>query len=105
MNALKIKKGDTVQVITGKDRGRSGKVLSTSAEKGSVIVADINVATKHKKPRSAQETGGIIKQELPIAACKVMVVCSKCHQPTRVKTEISDSGEKIRICKKCGKEI
>ena len=105
MNALKIKKGDTVQVIAGKDRGRSGKVLSTSAEKGTLIVSDINVATMHKRPRSAQETGGIIKKELPIAACKVMVVCSKCHQPTRIKTEISESGEKVRICKKCGKEI
>ena len=104
MNALKIKKGDTVQVITGKDRGRTGKVLHTVPAAGKVVIEGINGATKHVKPRNAQQQGGIIKQELPLAACKVMVVCPKCHKPTRIKTEIAD-GKKTRVCKHCGGEL
>jgi len=104
MNALKIKKGDTVQVITGKDRGRSGKVLATVPATGKVIIEGINIATKHVKPRNAQQQGGIIKQELPLAACKVMVVCPKCHKPTRIKTNVAD-GKKTRVCKHCGAEL
>ena len=104
MNALKIKKGDTVQVITGKDRGRTGKVLHTVPAAGKVVIEGINVATKHVKPRNAQQQGGNIKQELPLAACKVMVVCPKCHKPTRIKTEIAD-GKKTRVCKHCGDEL
>ena len=104
MNALKIKKGDTVQVISGKDRGRSGKVLSTVPAAGKVIVEGINIATRHVKPRNAQQQGGIVKQELPLAACKVMVVCPKCHKPTRVGTQLSEGG-KTRVCKHCGAEL
>lgn len=105
MNSLKIKKGDNVQVIAGKDRGRSGKVVATDAKNGTVIVSGVNIATKHKKPRSMQDQGGIIKQELPLEASNVMVVCSKCHKPTRIKTEVSASGEKTRLCKKCGAQL
>ena len=105
MNALKIKKGDNVKVIAGKDRGRNGKVLTTDAEKGTLIVAGVNIATKHKKPRGMQDQGGIIKQELPLDASNVMVVCPKCHKPTRIKTEISASGERTRVCKKCGAQL
>ncbi len=105
MNSLKIKKDDEVQVIAGKDRGRTGKVLTTDAKNGTVIVSGLNIATKHKKPRNMQEPGGIIKQELPLDASNVMVVCPKCHKATRIKTEVSASGEKTRICKKCGAEL
>ncbi len=105
MNALKIKKGDNVKVIAGKDRGRNGKVLTTDAENGTLIVAGVNIATKHKKPRGMQDQGGIIKQELPLDASNVMVVCPKCHKPTRIKTEISASGERTRVCKKCGAQL
>ena len=105
MNALKIKKGDNVKVIAGKDRGRNGKVLTTDAENGTLIVAGVNIATKHKKPRGMQDQGGIIKQELPLDASNVMIVCPKCHKPTRIKTEISASGERTRVCKKCGAQL
>ena len=104
MNALKIKKGDTVQVISGKDRGRSGKILRTVPAEGKVIVEGLNIATKHVKPRNAQEQGGIVKQELPLAASKVMVICPKCKKPTRIKTEIAD-GKKTRVCRHCGAEL
>ena len=105
MNSLKIKKGDEVKVIAGKDRGRTGKILTTNAEKGTVIVSGLNIATKHKKPRNVQDPGGIIKQELPLDVSNVMIVCPKCHKTTRIKTEVSASGEKTRICKKCGAQL
>ncbi len=105
MNALKLKKGDNVLVISGKDKGKKGKIISTIPEAGKVYVEGVNVATLHKKPRKAGETGGIVKQEAAIYACKVMAICPKCHKPTRIKTEISASGEKSRICKACGAAI
>ena len=102
MNSLKLKKGDNVLVISGKDKGKKGKIITTNAEAGKVIVEGVNMATVHQKPRKAGETGGIVTKEAAIAACKVMVVCPKCHKPTRVKTDVSASGEKSRVCKACG---
>ena len=101
MNALKIKKGDTVQVITGKDRGRTGKVLRTVPADGKVVIEGINIATKHVKPRNAQQQGGIIKAEGPVRACKVMLVCPKCSKPTRVGYKVLENGTKVRVCKHC----
>ena len=93
---MHVKSGDEVIVISGKDKGKKGKVLSVNAEKRTVI------ATKHKKPRKMGETGGIIKQETPIYACKVMHVCDKCGAPTRVGRRVLEDGEHVRYCKKCG---
>jgi len=105
MNALKLKKGDTVQVISGKDRGKKGKILHTVPTDGKIVVEGINMATKHRKPRNAQQQGGIVKQEMPLHASKVMVICPKCHVPTRIAKKVADSGEKTRNCKHCGAEI
>lgn len=105
MNTLHIKTGDTVIVLSGKDKGKQGKVLSCDPTKGAVIVEGINFATKHTKARRQGETGGIIKQEIPLRACKVMRVCPKCDKPTRVKHELLASGEKVRICSKCKENI
>ena len=105
MNTLNVKKGDTVIVLSGKDKGKQGKVLSAAPKDGTVVVEGVNFATKHKKPRRQGETGGIIKQETPIRACKVMRVCPKCQKPTRVKHSISSSGEKVQVCKHCGETI
>ena len=102
MNALKLKKGDTVIVISGKDKGKKGKIIATQPETGKVIVEGINMATVHTKPKKAGESGGIITKEAAIAACKVMAVCPKCHKPTRLKKDVLASGEKARICKACG---
>ena len=104
MSKLHVKTGDTVYVISGKSRGKRGKVLVTSPKEGKVIVEGVNVATKHQKPKNQQDQGGIIKTETPIYACKVMVVCPKCGKPTRVAHKITD-GKKARICKKCGAEL
>ena len=99
-----IKKNDKVVVISGKDKGKEGKVLSAAPKTGKVIVEGVNVASKHMKPKKQGEQGGIIKMETPIYACKVMVVCPKCGKPTRVAHKL-DGDKKVRVCKKCGAEL
>lgn len=101
---MNIKKGDTVVVIAGKDNGKKGKVLEVSPKTNRVVVEDVNVLVKHKKPRSAQDKGGIIKSEHPIDASNVMVVCSACGKATRVAHKDVD-GKNARVCKKCGASL
>ena len=101
---MNIRKDDKVVVISGKDKGKEGKVLVANPKAGKLIVEGVNVATKHQKPRKQGEEGGIIKVETPIYACKVMVVCPKCGKPTRVAHKLDD-GKKVRVCKKCGAEL
>ena len=105
MNSLGIKKNDTVIVLSGKDRGKKGKVLSTQPSKNMVVVEDINIVSRHTKPRRQGDAGGIIKKETGILACKVMHVCPKCGRPTRIAHEILEDGTKSRVCKKCGEFI
>ena len=88
MNSLKIKKNDKVVVLSGKDKGKSGKVLGTVPSERKVVVEGINVVTCHIKPRKQGEEGGIVKREAAIYASKVQVVCPKCDKPTRVAYEI-----------------
>ena len=108
MEKVHVKKGDTVIVLSGKDRSdltkKKGKVLAVYPDKGMVLVEGVNMATKHKKPRSRYQQGGIIHQESPINSSKVMLVCSNCGAPTKVAKKILDNGQKARQCKKC-KEI
>lgn len=101
---MNIKKGDTVVVITGKDKGKKGKVLEVSPKSDKVVVEEVNVLAKHKKPRSAQDKGGIIKSAHPIEASNVMVVCSTCGKATRVAHKEVE-GKNARICKKCGASL
>ena len=101
---MNIKKDDKVVVLSGKDKGKEGKVLIADPKAGKVIVEGVSVAAKHQKPRKQGEEGGIIKMETPIYACKVMVVCPKCGKATRVAHKIED-GKKSRVCKKCGAEL
>ena len=105
MNTLNVKKGDTVIVLSGKDKGKKGKVLSTQPAAGKVVVEGVNFATKHVKPRRQGDPSGIMKQETPIRACKVMRVCPKCEKPTRPAHKLLADGKKVRVCKKCGAEI
>ena len=102
--AMNVKKGDTVIVLSGKDKGKQGKVLGTVHSEAKVVVEGINMVTCHVKPRRQGEEGGIVKREAAIAACKVQVVCPKCSKATRVAYEIKD-GKKVRTCKKCGAEL
>ena len=99
---MHVKTGDTVLVLSGKDKGKKGKVLSVNPAKRTVIVEGVSVATKHQKPRRMGETGGIIKQETPIYACKVQAVCGKCNAGTRVGRKVLEDGTHVRYCKKCG---
>ena len=103
-NKLHIKKDDTVVVISGKDKGKKGKVLSVGATKRTVLVEGVNLVTKHTKARRAGETGGIVDAEGAIYASKVMPVCPKCGKATRVGHKI-EGDKKVRICKHCGAEI
>ena len=105
MNTISIKKGDTVVVLSGKDKGKQGTVLAVMPKESKVIVEGINVATKHKKPTSQTDQGGIVKKEAPIYACKVQRVCPKCNKPTRPAHKLREGGKKVRVCKKCGAEI
>ena len=105
MNNVHVKTGDTVIVLSGKDRGRKGKVLAVSPKEGKVIVEKINMVTKHIKPRRMGETGGIVEAEGAMYASKVQVVCPRCNKPTRVGHKIYEDGSKERICKKCGEAL
>ncbi len=102
---LHIKKGDTVVVLSGKDKGKKGKVLSVIPKDESVIVEGVAMAVKHKKPRRQGEAGGIIHQETSLRASKVMHVCNKCGRPTRIGRQVLESGEIVRVCKHCKEEI
>ena len=99
-----VKKGDKVLVITGKEKGKTADVLEVSPKTGKVLVDGINVVTKHQKPKSQQDKGGIIKKSAPIEASNVMVVCSTCGKATRVKHQEID-GKNVRICAKCGASL
>ena len=105
MNNVHVKTGDTVIVLSGKDRGRKGKVLAVSPKEGKVIVEKINMVTKHIKPRRMGETGGIVEAEGAMYASKVQVVCPRCNKPTRVGHKVYEDGSKERICKKCGEAL
>ncbi len=100
-----VKTGDTVIVLSGKERGKKGKVLAVSPKEGKVIVEGINVVSKHVKPRKMGDEGGIVKTEGALYACKVQLVCSHCGKPTRVAHKIYEDGTKGRICKKCGESL
>ena len=102
---MNIKKEDKVIVLSGKDKGKEGRVISADPKNGKVIVEGVNVAKRHLKPRKPGEEGGIIKKETPIYASKVMRVCPKCGKPTREAHKFLKDGTKERVCKKCGETI
>jgi len=101
---MKIKKGDTVLIICGKDRGRKGKVLKVFPKERKILVEGMNLRKKHKKPRRAEEKGEIIILPAPINVSDTKLICPKCGKPTRVGYKFSEE-KKYRICKKCGQEI
>ncbi len=102
---MQIRSKDTVVVITGKDKGKQGKVLSAFPKTGKVVVEGVAVATKHQKPRQQGMPGGIVKKEAAIDASNVMLVCPKCKKGVRVGHKLLDNGTKVRVCVKCGTAI
>jgi large subunit ribosomal protein L24 len=100
----KIKKGDTVMVIAGRERGKTGKVLSIQLADGKVTVEKLNVIKRHTKPSQKNRQGGILEREAPFAISNVMLFCGNCTKPVRIGIKALEDGRRVRICKKC-KEI
>ncbi|MGN1351276.1 MAG: 50S ribosomal protein L24 [Clostridia bacterium] len=98
---MKIRKGDTVQILSGNDKGKTGEVLETIPKTSRIIVKGINIRKKHIKPKKQGEEGGIVPVECSIHSSKANVVCPKCGKATRIAMKVED-GKKVRVCKKCG---
>ena len=105
MAGLKIKRGDRVRVLTGKDRGTEGLVIRVLPSEGKVVVEGVNTARRHRKARSATESGGILDIDMPIPAANVAVLSPGDGKPTRVGYKLQDDGSKVRICRRTGAEI
>jgi len=101
----KIKKNDTVMVVAGRDRGKTGKVMRVLPERGRVVIERLNIVKRHSKPRGAQSPGGIVEKEAPIAISNVMIFCDRCNAPVRVAIKVADDGSKSRACRRCGEVI
>lgn len=100
-----VKKGDTVMVIAGKDKGKIGKVIRVIPAKRRVVVEGVNIVKKHMRPNPKNQQGGIIEMEAPLDSSNVMLVCTKCGRPTRIARRFLEDGTKVRACKKCGEII
>lgn len=102
---LHVKKGDTVLVITGKDRGKKGKVLSVNRENARVVVEGVNIVHRHTKPTQQMPQGGIVENEGSVHVSNVQLVCPRCNDATRTGKRILDDGKKVRYCKSCGEVV
>jgi large subunit ribosomal protein L24 len=103
---LKIKKGDTVLVVAGRERGKSGKVTRVAPDHGHVFVERLNVVKRHQKARGGpQSGGGIVEKEAPISISNVMYLCGKCNEPVRVGKKQLEDGRRLRVCRGCGEQI
>lgn len=101
---MKIKKGDTILIISGKDKGKKAKVLEAFPRQNKIVVEGANIVKRHRRPRREKEKGQIVEVAAPIDASNVKLICPKCSQPTRLGYRLTEKG-KYRICKKCGQEI
>jgi large subunit ribosomal protein L24 len=102
-NYLKI--DDQVEIIAGKDKGRVGKITRVLPDENKAIVESLNMIKRHTKPNMANQQGGIIEKEAPIHVSNLMLVCSKCAKPVRIKMNVLEDGSKVRVCKKCEEAI
>ena len=100
-----IHKDDTVQVISGKDKGKRGKVRRILPDEGRVIVTGVNLIKKHSRAKGAAKQAGIIEREAPLFTSKLMLVCSKCNRPVRVGARVLEDGKKVRFCRSCEEVI
>ena len=100
-----LKKDDKVKVIAGKDKGKIGKILKVNRKKERVLVENINMIKRHRKPTAQVRQGGIIESESPIHWSNVMLMCSKCVNPVRIRMQQLDDGKKVRVCRKCSELI
>lgn len=104
MNKLHVKKGDTVKILSGKDKGKQGKIIQAFPKNAKVIVEDVNKVKRHTKPSLKAPQGGIIAKEMPLNVSKVQLICPACNKPTRIAHKSVD-GKNLRICKHCGEVV
>ncbi len=102
---MKIRKDDKIKVISGKDRGKIGKVLNVQNKSNRILVENINMTKRHQKASPQNRQGGIVERESPIQVANVMLMCNKCMTPIRIKMQRLDDGKKVRICGKCNEII
>ena len=102
---MQIRKNDSVMVIGGKERGKTGKVLRVMPDKDAVIIERLNMVKRHTKPRGPQQPGGIVEKEAAIHASNIMIICDKCNAPVRVGHKTLADGKKIRICRRCNEAL
>ncbi len=102
LRKFKVRKNDTVMVIAGRDRGKTGKVLRVMPAPGRVIVERLNMVKRHTKPRGAASPGGIVEKEAPLDISNVMVLCDRCNAPVRIGIKYAADGSKSRVCRRCG---
>jgi large subunit ribosomal protein L24 len=100
-----LKKNDLVMVISGKEKGKSGRILRVFPQKNRVLIEKINFVKRHTRPSGQMRQGGILEKEAPIHISNVMIVCEKCNLPIRFGKKILDDGKKVRVCKKCGEVL
>jgi large subunit ribosomal protein L24 len=105
MQHVHVRRGDTVAVIAGRERGKRGKVLRVLPAAGRVLVEKLNMMKKHQRPTQKLRQGGIIERESPLALSSVLVVCSRCDKPSRSGIKVLGDGRKVRVCKRCGESI
>jgi large subunit ribosomal protein L24 len=105
-NALvQIRKNDSVMVISGKERGKTGKVLRVNPKEDAVIIERVNVVKRHTKARGPQQSGGIVEKEASIPASNIMIMCDKCNAPVRMGRRVLADGNKVRVCRRCGEAL
>jgi len=100
-NRMRLKKDDKVKVVTGKDKGKIGKVIRIDRDRGRVLVENINIVKRHSRPSAQNRQGGIIEREAFVDISNVMLMCSKCMEPVRVGAKVLEDGKKVRMCKRC----
>lgn len=102
---MQIRKNDSVMVIAGKERGKTGKVLRVNLDKNAVIIERVNLVKRHTKPRGPQQPGGIVEKEAAIHVSNVMMMCDKCNAPVRIGRKLLADGKKLRICRRCSEAL
>ncbi|MDD2558345.1 MAG: 50S ribosomal protein L24 [Desulfuromonadaceae bacterium] len=105
VNRLHVKKGDLVQVMAGKEKGKQGKVVRVFPAKARLTVENLNIVKRHTRPSQTNQEGGIVEKEAPMAAANVMLVCSSCNQPSRTGIRVLEDGKRARFCKKCNEIV
>jgi large subunit ribosomal protein L24 len=105
MSLRRLRKDDTVMVIAGRERGKTGKVLRVLADRDRVLIEHVNIVKRHLKPRSVQQQGGIVEREASVHASNVVPICGRCNKPTRIGHRRLDDGSAVRVCRRCGEDL